>query len=163
MAGMALFSLDGRVALVTGASRGLGFAMAEALAEAGATVVLNSRHADTLETAARQANHFPWSYRYRPELTPQWRDLGNEPKVDEYVRRQTISAHDYAEFLGRLKREFPGEAFLVVRYGDHQPEFAMNILDPKLDEAAIARRIETRDPRYLTTYYAIDAVNFIPA
>lgn len=52
MAGMPLFSLDGRVALVTGASRGLGFAMAEALAEAGATVVLNSRHADTLEAAA---------------------------------------------------------------------------------------------------------------
>jgi gluconate 5-dehydrogenase len=47
-----LFSLDGRVALVTGASRGLGFAMAEALAEAGATVVLNSRHADTLDQAA---------------------------------------------------------------------------------------------------------------
>src|SRR5258708_12479965 len=54
MAGMPLFSLDGRVALVTGASRGLGFAMAEALAEAGATVVLNSRHADTLEAAARK-------------------------------------------------------------------------------------------------------------
>ena len=54
MAGMPLFALDGRVALVTGASRGLGFAMAEALAEAGATVVLNSRHADTLEAAARK-------------------------------------------------------------------------------------------------------------
>ena len=52
MAGSPLFSLDGRVALVTGASRGLGFAMAEALAEAGAAVVLNSRHADTLEAAA---------------------------------------------------------------------------------------------------------------
>src|SRR5260370_22371394 len=52
MAGRPLFSLDGRVALVTGASRGLGFAMAEALAEAGAMVVLNSRHADTLEAAA---------------------------------------------------------------------------------------------------------------
>ena len=43
-----LFSLAGRVALVTGASRGLGFAMAEGLAEAGATVVLNGRDPATL-------------------------------------------------------------------------------------------------------------------
>ena len=45
----AMFSLDGRVALVTGASRGLGYAMAEGLAEAGATVVLNGRDRATLE------------------------------------------------------------------------------------------------------------------
>ena len=47
-----LFSLDGRVALVTGASRGLGLAMAEALAEVGATVVLNGRDASTLGVVA---------------------------------------------------------------------------------------------------------------
>ena len=38
-----LFSLEGQVALVTGSSRGLGFAMAEALADHGALVVLNGR------------------------------------------------------------------------------------------------------------------------
>jgi gluconate 5-dehydrogenase len=43
-----LFSLDGQVALVTGSSRGLGFAMAEALADHGALVVLNGRDPGSL-------------------------------------------------------------------------------------------------------------------
>ena len=38
-----MFDLNGKVALVTGASRGLGWAMAESLARAGAHVVLNAR------------------------------------------------------------------------------------------------------------------------
>ena len=44
-----LFDLSGRVALVTGASRGLGFGMAQGLAHAGAHVVLNGRDAATLQ------------------------------------------------------------------------------------------------------------------
>ena len=49
-----LFRLDGRVALVTGASRGLGFAMAEALATHGAQVIVNARDpAAVAEAAAR--------------------------------------------------------------------------------------------------------------
>jgi gluconate 5-dehydrogenase len=47
-----LFSLQDQVALITGASRGLGLAMATAMAEAGARVVLNGRDPATLATAA---------------------------------------------------------------------------------------------------------------
>ena len=47
------FDLTGKIALVTGAYRGLGFAIAQGLARAGAAVVLNGRKAEELERAAR--------------------------------------------------------------------------------------------------------------
>lgn len=46
-----LFDLSGRVALVTGSSKGLGLAMAAGLAGAGATVVLNARNAMAVDEA----------------------------------------------------------------------------------------------------------------
>jgi hypothetical protein len=107
-------------------------------------------------------NHYPWNYQWRPDLTPEWTNLGNAPDVDEYLRRQSMSFHDYAGLLDRLARDFPGERFLLVRYGDHQPDFASFMLEPWLDEPGINRRLMTYDPRYFTTYYALDAVNFKP-
>jgi NAD(P)-dependent dehydrogenase (short-subunit alcohol dehydrogenase family) len=44
--------LRGKVALVTGGNRGIGFAIAQALAEAGASVVITGRDEPTLQTAA---------------------------------------------------------------------------------------------------------------
>jgi gluconate 5-dehydrogenase len=52
------FRLDGRRALITGGSRGLGRAMAAALAEAGADLVLVGRDAEQLATAARELREF---------------------------------------------------------------------------------------------------------
>lgn len=51
---MALFDLAGRTALVTGSSRGLGRAIAEGLAGAGARVILNGMDASRLDAAAAE-------------------------------------------------------------------------------------------------------------
>jgi len=47
-----MFSLSGKTALITGSTRGLGFAMAEALARQGAHVIVNGRNAETASAAA---------------------------------------------------------------------------------------------------------------
>jgi len=49
-----LFGLQGRTALITGSSKGIGLALAIGLAEAGARVVLNGRDAARLQAAAAQ-------------------------------------------------------------------------------------------------------------
>jgi NAD(P)-dependent dehydrogenase (short-subunit alcohol dehydrogenase family) len=50
--GLKLFDLTGKVAVVTGGSKGLGLAMAEGLASAGADLILVSRHEDQAHAAA---------------------------------------------------------------------------------------------------------------
>src|SRR5271166_5230764 len=46
-----IFNLSGKVALVTGGSKGLGKAMARGLAEVGADIVISSRHEEELRPA----------------------------------------------------------------------------------------------------------------
>jgi gluconate 5-dehydrogenase len=84
-----LFSLDGKVALVTGSSRGLGFAMAEALAAHGARVVLNGRVAESLETRAETLTQ---------------RGFSAEPLAFDVTDAGAVAKalHDVAERHGRL-------------------------------------------------------------
>src|SRR5712691_9667921 len=51
---MDIFNLKGKVALVTGGSKGLGKAMARGLAEAGADVMISSRHEEELRSALEE-------------------------------------------------------------------------------------------------------------
>jgi hypothetical protein len=109
------------------------------------------------------ANHFPWDDTYKPDLTPGWTPLGNTPEIDEYIRRQVMSAKDYRDFRERLAREFPDDEFLIVRFGDHQPYISSKFIEPGRPLSEIAHHIMQGDLRYFTTYYAIDGVNYRPA
>ena len=53
-----MFSLKGKVALVTGAVYGIGFAIAEALASAGATIVFNDRNESMRKKALKLTDMF---------------------------------------------------------------------------------------------------------
>ena len=46
-----LFNLKGKTALITGSSRGLGRAIAEGLAQAGARIIVNGTQADRTQSA----------------------------------------------------------------------------------------------------------------
>ncbi len=109
------------------------------------------------------ANHFPWWSVYRPDLTPDWTPLGNTAETDEYIRRQTVTAKDYRDFTTRLARDYPDQSFLVLRFGDHQPAISQKLLEPGIDRKLLTQRLMTADPRYFSTYYALDGINFRPA
>ena len=87
-----LLSLRDRIAIVTGASRGLGKAFATALAEAGAHLAVVSRHRNELEeTAAAIKNH------ERDVLTLQT-DITEEDQVQEMVA-QTVERFGHIDIL----------------------------------------------------------------
>ena len=50
---MKLFDLTGKIALVTGSSQGIGFALAKGLAQAGAKIILNGRNKEKLANATK--------------------------------------------------------------------------------------------------------------
>jgi NAD(P)-dependent dehydrogenase (short-subunit alcohol dehydrogenase family) len=74
-----LFNLDGKVALVTGASKGLGRSMANALAEAGADLVLAARHMDLLEEFANTLKG------YGRKVFPVRCDVGDHGEVQKMI------------------------------------------------------------------------------
>ena len=92
-----LFDLGGRIALVTGSSAGIGFALARGLAGAGATVVLNGRDDTKLQQAATR--------------------LRDEGATVHAVAFDVTSAEATAEAVRRIEREVGAIDILVNNAG----------------------------------------------
>ncbi|MDD2727292.1 MAG: gluconate 5-dehydrogenase [Proteiniphilum sp.] len=80
---MVNFSLEGKVALVTGASYGIGFAMATALAEAGATIVFNDIRQELVDKGL--ANYKEKGIHAHGYVC----DVTNEEQVNDFVAQVT--------------------------------------------------------------------------
>jgi NAD(P)-dependent dehydrogenase (short-subunit alcohol dehydrogenase family) len=78
-----LFRMDGRVALVTGATRGIGLAIAEALAAAGARVVVSSNEADECARVAQAMRSSGWNVIGIPC------DVAQRHELDTLVQKST--------------------------------------------------------------------------
>ena len=87
-----LFNLDGKVALITGASKGIGEAMARGLAEAGAKVVVSSRKQEAVDSVAE-------AFRAEGlEATAVAANMGNVEDAYSLVDR-TVTAYDGLDII----------------------------------------------------------------
>jgi len=111
-----IFGLTGRVALVTGGSKGLGKAMARILAEAGADIFISSRNAAELEAALE-------------EILRGTDSRGHWFVADQTRREETVAlANSALEAMGRVD-------ILINNAGVNHPEPIDEVTDEKWDRS----------------------------
>jgi hypothetical protein len=76
------------------------------------------------------ASHGPYDSAYMPEENVSGGGPGTSPEMSEYLRRAAMAQRDNEFLMAELKRRFPREPILVVRYGDHQPSATRDIINP---------------------------------
>lgn len=124
--GNKLFDLTGRVALVTGATHGLGMAMASALAEAGATLVVNDALQEKLDAAVvKYAEMGIKAHAYRFDVTKEAEVEAAVAKIENEVGPIRILVNN-AGIIRRIPIiEMPVEEYELVLKVDLTGPFIM--------------------------------------
>jgi phosphoglycerol transferase MdoB-like AlkP superfamily enzyme len=104
------------------------------------------------------ASHGPYNYKYMPEEIVPGGGPGTSAEMSEYLRRVAMAKRDGDFLIREIKRRFPGEPILVVRYGDHQPNATRDLL--KGDQSREVRKGVAPSP--FITFYALTAYNYSP-
>lgn len=104
-----------------------------------------------------QSTHGRYDFTYRPDIDVPGGGPGTDPETNEYLRRLAISQIDYRFLRSELARRFPNRQFVIMRYGDHQPEVTRNLFG---SEETGARMIRTKGSPAFLTYFALDTQNY---
>lgn len=107
------------------------------------------------------AAHGPYDYAYSPELIVPGGGPGTPPEISEYLRRLSMVRMDYDHLRAELVRRFPGQRFLILHYGDHQPTATRSLLGFG-ENASIEEILASGSQAARTSYYALDAVRYRP-
>jgi hypothetical protein len=105
------------------------------------------------------ATHGPYNSAYMPEENVAGGGPGTSPEMSEFLRREAMAQRDGDFFVDELKRRFPDERIIVVRYGDHQPSATYDLIDrvwgddsPDIGEGG--------KPGPYITYYTMSGLNY---
>ncbi len=134
----ALFSLRGRVAIVTGASSGLGLECARALAIAGADVALVARRADRLKSIAREL-----SRDYGVKAIPIAADITVETELDRVVAQTSAELGEIDILVNNAGIAPTGRAEKYSRQ-DWDAALSLNLTAPMMLSQRVARRLIER-------------------
>lgn len=132
-----LFSVRGKIALVTGASSGLGVECATALAIAGADVALVARRLDRLEALASELA------RYEVRTLPIAADLTVDADLDRVVAQTTSELGEIDILVNDAGIAQGGNADTITRE-KWEREFAINVTAPMMLAQRVARRMQAR-------------------
>lgn len=128
------FRLDGKIALITGGTRGIGAAIAEEFADAGARVLLTGRRAADVEAAAAKLGRGAVGFAYDSGVDGAPERLANE--VTDKVGALDVLVNNAAilkpHFLSRVTR---GELDELLSVNVKAPFFLCNALHPVLKQS----------------------------
>ena len=143
--------LDGKIALVTGSSRGLGFAVALELAREGAQVAINSRNTDEAANAAQRIHHATGT-----RVLPLTADVTAAASAD-YLVAETVKYFDGLDILITNAGGPPAGAFETFDDATWQHAIESSFLSHvRLIRAALPHLRKSTSPSVLTlTSYSV--------
>lgn len=152
---MELFDLSGKVAVVTGGTRGIGLMMARGLLQAGARVHISSRKADACARAAEELSQYGQVNAIPADLSTEEECLRLAREVGEAEQAVHILINNAGATWGAPLEEFPAFAWdKVLNLNLKAPFFLTRAFLPMLEAAATAD-----DPARVINVGSIDGLH----